>query len=359
VNTIRLSYRGEKRPVAPQRQADARDWDLNKDGYLSDRELLKANDVDFRKKETPAEDRAGLLHETKCWLAGEPNEYREGYHSYAQAARELKKLEKKYPHLARRVSLGKSVEGRDIWALRIRERKGQEKVVVTGCHHAREWMTVEIPLGLAKTLCENPDGLNGKEVWVVPVVNPDGLEYSRETDNLWRKNRRPLDGGEVGVDLNRNYCDGTPQTKHLYRPLTDKPGNLEDDFEEGVDSPKEENYRGPAGASEPETRALMKLKLQSAGCLDFHSYGEMLLHPRDQELKHLGQVMNEAAGGGLQVMPGDKLYPTTGGPDELQWHYGIPSYTFEVNGCFQPHPSQIRPTVERMTDACLAFLDEL
>lgn len=348
VNTVRMSYQGHKRPVAPQRQENAREMDLNQDGYLSNREILKSEGVDFRRREKPGEDRRGILHEDKCWLAGEPNEYRTGYHSYAEASRELKKLEQKYPHLARRVSLGKSVEGRDIWALRIREQRGQEKVVITGCHHAREWMTVEIPLGIARELCEHPEKTNGKEVWIVPVVNPDGLEYSRDTDNMWRKNIR-------GVDLNRNYCDG--KAKQLYRPKGDKPGRTDDDFEEGADDPKSENYRGPAGASEPETRALLKLKLQSAGCLDFHSYGEELIYQPDRRQKRLAEGMNQAAGGGLKVSnPQQFEYLTSGSPDELQWHHGIPSFTFEVNGCFQPHPSQIKPTVARMTQAALKFL---
>ena len=58
-----------------------------------------------------AEDRAGLLHETKCWLAGEPNEYRSGHHSHAEGGREPKNLEKKDPPLCKRVPLGKAVEG--------------------------------------------------------------------------------------------------------------------------------------------------------------------------------------------------------------------------------------------------------
>jgi len=40
------------------------------------------------------------------------------------------------------------------------------------------------------------------EIWVVPVWNPDGYDYVFSTDNLWRRNRRPVDGA-VGVDLNR------------------------------------------------------------------------------------------------------------------------------------------------------------
>ncbi len=363
-----MSYHGQKRPIAPQRQADAKEWDTNKDGYLSEREILKGNGVDFRKKETAGEDRPGLVHETKCWLAGEPNEYRDSYHSYAEVGKELKSLEKKYPKLAKRVSLGKSVEGREIWALRLREKPGQDKVVITGLHHAREWMTVEIPLGMAKEFCERPEGLNGKEVWLVPLVNPDGYEYSRETDNMWRKNRQPLESGEVGVDLNRNYWDGKEATRHIYRPKGDRPNTTKDDFEEGNDDPKAENYRGPKGGSEPETQALMKLKLDSVGSLDFHSYGQMILHPPGHTFKRqkgeaamarIGEAMNQAAGGELKVSRGTGLYPTSGSPDDLLFHYGIPSFTFEVNGCFQPHPSLIEPTVEKMNKAAVAFLKEV
>src|SRR2546428_3933704 len=42
-------------------------------------------------------------------------------------------------------------------------------------------------------------------LWFVPIVNPDGLEYARQVDTTWRKNRRDNGDGTVGVDLNRNY----------------------------------------------------------------------------------------------------------------------------------------------------------
>ncbi|NIS20966.1 MAG: zinc carboxypeptidase, partial [Thermoplasmata archaeon] len=62
--------------------------------------------------------------------------------------------------------------------------------------------------------------VDNREIWIVPFVNPDGYEYSRELlasgatseDQLWRKNREPnyqdwggAEGLTYGVDLNRNY----------------------------------------------------------------------------------------------------------------------------------------------------------
>jgi carboxypeptidase A2 len=49
--------------------------------------------------------------------------------------------------------------------------------------------------------------LDQAEFLVIPVVNPDGFEYTWESNRMWRKNRRPNGGlfGGYGVDLNRNF----------------------------------------------------------------------------------------------------------------------------------------------------------
>ena len=54
--------------------------------------------------------------------------------------------------------------------------------------------------------------INNREIWIVPILNPDGYMYDREDPNrLWRKNMRDNDqddryGGACdGVDINRNY----------------------------------------------------------------------------------------------------------------------------------------------------------
>ena len=84
-------------------------------------------------------------------------------------------------------------------------------VLFMGCHHAREWIAVEVPFLLAKELVERADDpqvagwLSRAEIWVAPMVNPDGHEHSRVEQRLWRKNRRPNPDGSMGVDPNRNY----------------------------------------------------------------------------------------------------------------------------------------------------------
>jgi len=138
-----------------------------------------------------------------------------------------------------------------------------------GCHHAREWISVEVPLYIAQYLADNYDIdaeikhlVDNCEIWIVPVVNPDGYEYSRTRDRQWRKNRRDNGDGTFGVDLNRNYSymwggpDASPSTSSI-------------------------TYRGPYAFSEPETQAVRAL----ASAYDFrvlmsyHNYGQQTLMP--------------------------------------------------------------------------------
>jgi murein tripeptide amidase MpaA len=40
---------------------------------------------------------------------------------------------------------------------------------------------------------------------IVPMTNPDGYEFSRTNNRLWRQNRRQIKPNCIGVDLNRNF----------------------------------------------------------------------------------------------------------------------------------------------------------
>ena len=71
----------------------------------------------------------------------------------------------------------------------------------------------------------------------VPVANPDGYEYSREVDRMWRKNRRKVQNSKCdGVDLNRNFAKayGTASSKN----------------------PCAQDFRGESAFSEPESAAI-------------------------------------------------------------------------------------------------------
>lgn len=99
---------------------------------------------------------------------------------------------------------------------------------------------------------------------MLPVLNPDGYEYTHRTDRLWRKNRNTDTGRCSGVDLNRNYGykwggKGTSR------------------------NPCQEIYAGTRAFSEPETAAherfFERTGRQFFAFLTFHSYGQYILHP--------------------------------------------------------------------------------
>jgi carboxypeptidase T len=74
------------------------------------------------------------------------------------------------------------------------------------------------------------------EIWVAPMVNPDGHEYTRTRERLWRKNRRLNPDGSVGVDTNRNYG-------YMWGTLN---------ISTSSHVPRDETYVGPRAFSEPE-----------------------------------------------------------------------------------------------------------
>jgi carboxypeptidase T len=171
-------------------------------------------------------------------------------------------------------------QGRTIWALRIHRGAPARRLLITGAHHAREWIAAEIPYLIAERLATNdahPDVrkiLDKFECWIVPVVNPDGKYFSHQDaegagNRLWRKNRRklrkdPAGRWMFGVDPNRNYYDV--------------------EWGEGGDSsgvPADESYRGDAAFSEPESTAVHKVVTQNNifAALNFHAYGQTVLWP--------------------------------------------------------------------------------
>ena len=140
-----------------------------------------------------------------------------------------------------------------------------------GCHHAREWISVEVPYLLAEHLLDAAGvdpvqrWLQRGEIWVAPMINPDGHEFSRTENRLWRKNRRQNANGSFGVDPNRNYG-------YMW-------GILNVNTSSHV--PQDETYVGPRAFSEPEVRAVRNLVAVElfSGVLTYHSYSQLILYP--------------------------------------------------------------------------------
>src|SRR3954469_5419945 len=69
-----------------------------------------------------------------------------GYHSAETLEQDLRQLAESHPEIAELREIGRSGAGRLVCALRLRERKDSpDKVLLMGCHHAREWIAVEVP----------------------------------------------------------------------------------------------------------------------------------------------------------------------------------------------------------------------
>ena len=200
------------------------------------------------------------------------------YHTYAETVAELESLQTAHPTLARLEILGVSLEGRAIPALKISDTPEVEDpteadVLFVGNHHAREFMSVEVPLFVARTLLERYAQsariralVDTREIWIVPILNPDGHVYQSETQMRpgWRKNRRSIDGDPIGVDLNRNYS-------YLWGY----------DEEGSSGEPLSETYRGASPFSEPETDALRRLveRQEFSVGVSYHSFGRLVLFP--------------------------------------------------------------------------------
>jgi carboxypeptidase T len=385
VYSLRL---GGKTMTLPERsQATAGELDANKDRFLDDDEL-RGHVLGEESVSLSRDDSSDLLQEFKADFAGVPNPFAAGYHSFAQVEAEIAQVAEQHPDIVQKVSLGKTAEGRDIWALKIsqdaqKDTSDKSGLVITGCHHAREWMTVEAPLKLIHDLTDHPADpavqrrLKDAEIWVVPVANPDGYEFSRNESNYWRKNRRPLgvdQNGQpteaVGVDLNRNYWDGKAEHLYVYRPDGDTPGNSDDDYSATSDNPYDETYRGPEGGSEAEVKALLNLELSHPNVkavLDYHSYGDTILYPfgytrePSPHLKlyqEIGKKM-QAASSGFKLEQSVGLYPASGTSDDTQDLNGILNFTIEMGRSFQPNPKSIPATTDRVARATHALIDEI
>lgn len=282
----------------------------------------------------PAEPRPGQRLLTAGGLNGV-------YHSYQELASELKALSAAHPTLARLVTIGRSLENRNIYALKISDNPGLSEdepgIAFLGGHHAREWISVEVPLLIGKYLLENysldtrvKTLIDSAEIWIVPLVNPDGLEYSILNYRLWRKNRRLNQDGSYGVDLNRNYS---------YQWAYDDLGSSPD--------PSSAVFRGTGPFSEPETEAIRNLflKYQITAAISYHSFSQLILYPwgyLDQPTDHeylFQSLASDMAGlihevNGRLYQPGRasaSLYLTNG--DFTDWAYGlfrIPAFTIEL-----------------------------
>jgi hypothetical protein len=208
------------------------------------------------------------------------------YKSYEKTCEFLKECQKNYSSLISVESIGKTWEERDIMlatiSLNIENAHLKPALLYTGTIHAREWIGNELAVFFIDYLLNNYETnpkiqeiLSHNTLYIVPCLNPDGFEYSKNHFSFWRKNRRDNKDGTFGVDLNRNFNIG-------YQKSKDTSSNV---------------YSGPEPFSEPETKAIKDFVDNHPNitiALDYHSQGNVFFpaHKFNHEAEPEGTDLN-------------------------------------------------------------------
>ncbi len=198
-----------------------------------------------------------------------------GFYTFQEIVADLDSMNLLYPDIcAQKEILGYGWDGNPIYMVKISDNvnvnEDEPEGIFDALHHAREPGGYTSALYAMWYLLENygtdPEVtylVDNRELYFVPVVNPDGLLYNQQTNpnggGMWRKNRRDNGGGVYGVDLNRNYP---------YQWGYDNSGSSP--------YPSSSTYRGPSAASEPETQAMINFinGHNFATGMTVHTYGE-------------------------------------------------------------------------------------
>ncbi|WP_143043967.1 M14 family zinc carboxypeptidase [Nonomuraea jiangxiensis] len=172
----------------------------------------------------------------------------------------------------------------EVLALRIGTRRDGSRtgVLAYSQEHAREWVTPLVTIEAAERLLRNYSRdkatkrlLERTDIFIVPVVNPDGANYSFYDFNSQRKNMTnhcpaaqsdPALRNQWGVDVNRNYAVGS----------------LFDGYFGASSNCQSGTFAGPAEHSEPESRNVIWLAQKFRNikfAMNVHSYGGYFMWP--------------------------------------------------------------------------------
>jgi carboxypeptidase T len=302
------------------------------------------------------------------------NEFPPGYedfHTYAEVAADVAATASAHPDIVSRFSIGKSYQGREMWAVKISDNvtvdENEPEVLYDGGTHSDEHMGVEMALKIMHwyvngygTNTRVTNIVNTREIWIVFIVNPDGVEYdiSGGKFHYWRKNRQPTPGTTaIGTDLNRNFgykwgMEGNTST-----------------------NPRAITYRGPYAFSAPETRNMRDFlasrvvngRQQIRVAITFHEAGRLVMWPYGYTYTNIPSDMTAndhaalvligkhmAATNGYKPEQASDLYLTSGTTRDFEYgRYRIFSYTFEMSNRDYPNDSWISPETGRNKEAVL------
>ncbi len=316
-----------------------------------------------------------------------------GYRTYQEALDELQQIAADHPDICQLMDIGDS-RGKeyfnsgygnygdyqhDIWALKVSDNvavnEDEPAVYYFGAHHAREPLSTEVAFYVLNHIVDNygsdpeiTENVNNKEIWFVPIVNPDGHEVVLDQINTdWRKNIRDNDGNGSLTNGSYYYPDGVDPNRN-YGWQWGTSGTSSD--------PNDITYCGPTPFSEPELQAVRDLMAAHhfvAG-ISYHTYSELVLWPYGYSssatppdlaaLADLGTMVGEAIpglyGGHYTPQASWALYPSSGGTDDWAYgNHGIFGYTVELATEFIPPANEVYQVSEDNLEGAMILLNRI
>jgi hypothetical protein len=331
--------------------------------------------------------------------AKQPGETATGdYRHLADYNNDMQMLAEQYPDKARLIELPfTTFERRKVYGLEIatnvHQPDGRAVYYNDGVHHSREWPAAEVPIMWAFDLLENYDSdprirniVDHCRNIVVPVVNPDGFNYSREFPHdvnsntgivlggqgaYVRKNRRSYLGTHVGPGLGATAAK--PGAQHGWDVYGIDPNRNYGFSWGGTGSSADQraqDARGDSPFSEPEARNVAHLlkTYQVTAMITHHTAGDLILWawgdtyddaPDDDLLQALGRACGKY--NGYRPQKSIQLYPTTGTTADYAYGaLGAISYTFEHAGSsfHPPYASTVPAMYAKNREALMLLCEE-
>ena len=285
----------------------------------------------------------------------------QGNYTWSELNDRYNELKNLYPDIiSEKLIIGESLEGNDIWAFKLSDNPNQNEdepeVLYTGLTHAREPLSMMNLFYFVQKLSEGYFSgedqeatylINERELWFIPVVNPDGYLYNELIEpsggGMHRKNRRDTgcgSGTQMGIDLNRNFSFGWGANDTGSSP-----------------DPCYATYRGDGPFSEPEAQAVRDFMNQRnfVNVLHCHSYGNMYIHPygdgtlpeESDLIMYRGLAQEMSLYNNFIIGTGFETVGYTVNGDAVDWSYGandVFAYTPEIGPSsqgFWPSSNQV------------------
>ena len=303
-----------------------------------------------------------ILVKEEPWLVDD----RDTVYSYEDMTADLRNIAQKYKGKASLSSLGTSEDGRNIWCLRIGRLGAGRKIVVDAGIHAREWLNPQMLMRKSEEILrqyeEYKSTLNHVCLYVVPMINPDGISISqygfdavrskklrkickktKVSSRTWKANAR-------GVNLNFNFPGGWNKKDKSKKP-------------DGI------SYPGEKAASEKETKVMMRFINGLSGlkgALNYHSTGSILYWNYNVEANAALYQRQSALASKVNSYTKYRLMPKSistdpngGLGDWLIYNKKIPNVTVETGTVMCPLPhTQLKRITDQNSELLSWFVKE-